>query len=93
MAEAGTAVVSLTSRTASETVDRTSVLFPLIQQTALESLDPMTTPLDPPLEPFREATAGVSAGLAPVADSARRAVGLFLRDLPVGRPATDKKPG
>jgi hypothetical protein len=84
LGQARSAVVALTSRTASETVDRTSTLLPLVRQSSLEPLAPMSTPLEPPLEPFREATSGVSAGLAPLADSALRAVGLFLRDLPGG---------
>lgn len=93
MAEARTAVASLTSRAANETIDQTTALLPLVQQTTLDPMSPMTTPIEPPLEPFREVTQGVSAGLAPVTDSARRAVGLFLRDLPMSRSDPDKKPG
>ncbi len=81
LAQAGTAVASLTSRAASETMDQTSSLLPLLPA---PSLDPIA-PEPAPMGPLREASAEVSAGLAPVADSARRAVGLFLRDLPVGR--------
>jgi hypothetical protein len=81
LAQAGTAVASLTSRAASETVDQTSSLLPLLPAPSLEPIAPEPAPM----EPLREASAEVSAGLAPVADSARRAVGLFLRDLPVGR--------
>ncbi len=84
MEQAGSAVAALTSRTASETVDRTTLIVPLVRQTAPPLAD-VPAALEPPLEPYREATQGVSAGLAPVADSARRAVGLFLRDLPMGR--------
>jgi hypothetical protein len=81
LAQAGTAVASLTSRAASETVDQTTSLLPMLPT---PTLDPM--PAEPAsMEPLREASASVSAGLAPVADSARRAVGLFLRDLPMGR--------
>ena len=40
---------------------------------------------EPALEPLVDAAGEVQAGLAPVADSARRAVNLFLRDLPMGR--------
>jgi hypothetical protein len=81
LAQAGTAVASLTSRAASETMDQTSSLLPLLPAPSLEPIAPEAAPM----EPLREASAEVSAGLAPVADSARRAVGLFLRDLPVGR--------
>jgi hypothetical protein len=85
VAEAGTAMAALTSRTASETVDQTRSLLPLLPTSTVEVLSAGPAPLEPPLEPLREASAGVSAGLAPVAESARRAVGLFFRDLPMGR--------
>jgi hypothetical protein len=39
--------------------------------------------LEPPARTLRQAGAGVRAGLEPVTGSARRAVGLFLRELPV----------
>ena len=85
MEQAGDAVAALTSRTASETAERTSLILPFVRQTA-EPFADMPEGLEPPLEPFREATQGVSSGLAPVAESARRAVGLFLRDLPMAPP-------
>jgi hypothetical protein len=88
MEQAGNAVAALTSRTASETVEGTTMIVPLVKQTA-EPFAEVPEALGPPLGPFREATQGVSAGLAPVADSARRAVGLFLRDLPMGRAPGD----
>jgi hypothetical protein len=81
VAEASNAVASLTSRTASETMDQTASLLPLLPSPTLEPIS--TGPAS--IEPLREASAGVSAGLSPVTDSARRAVGLFLRDLPMGR--------
>jgi hypothetical protein len=81
LAQAGTAVASLTTRAASETMDQTASLLPRLPAPSLEPIAPDSAPI----EPLREASAGVSAGLAPVADSARRAVGLFLRDLPMGR--------
>jgi hypothetical protein len=91
MAEAGTAMAALTTRTASETVDQTRSLLPLLPTSTVEVLS------EPPLEPLREASEGVSAGLAPVAEHARRAVGVFFRDLPMGRgePAArpTQKPG
>jgi hypothetical protein len=85
VAEASTAVAALTSRTASQTVDNTRSLLPLLPTSTVEVLSSVPAPLEPPLEPLREASDGVSAGFAPVADSARRAVGLFFRDLPLGR--------
>lgn len=93
MADAQHAVVALTSRKANETVEKTSTLLPLVRQPVLDPMGPMMTPIEPALEPVREAASGVSTAVAPVADSARRAVGLFLRDLPMGRATSDKKPG
>lgn len=86
VAEAQSAVVALTSRTATETVESTSRLLPNV------SLDP-SEPTAPAVDPLLEATSGVGAAVAPVADSARRAVGLFLRDLPMARASGDKNPG
>jgi hypothetical protein len=80
VAEAGSAVASLTSRTAGATFSETAALLPWgASLPELGEVDPM---VEPPTRPFRAAGAGVSAGLGPVAESARRAVGLFLRDLP-----------
>jgi hypothetical protein len=92
VAQASNAVASLTSRTASETMDQTASLLPLLPAPTLEPISAGPAPI----EPLREASAGVSSGLEPVADSARRAVGLFLRDLPMGRtesPTETNKPG
>jgi hypothetical protein len=85
VAQAGQAVAALTSRTASDTIDQTASLLPFVGGSGLEPLSNVPAPLEPPLEPLREAADGVGAGLAPVADSARRAVGLFFRDLPMGQ--------
>ncbi len=74
---AGSAVASLTSRTADEAVGKTRILIPAIGEPSLAKID-----LESPPRSFREAGAEVSAGLEPVADSARRAIGLFLRELP-----------
>jgi hypothetical protein len=83
VAEAGSAVASLTSRTAGATLGETAALLPLVAGPALPPLGEEVEPMvEPPTRPFRAAGAGVSAGLEPVADSARRALGLFLRDLP-----------
>jgi hypothetical protein len=82
VAQAGSAMAALTGRTAEEAVARTKVLLPDVGPPSLEEID-----LSPPLEgaPLREAGQSVSAGLEPVADFSRRAVGQFLRDLsPMG---------
>ena len=82
MAEAGSAVAALTTRTADETVAKTKVLMPVMTDPSLAALDLDPSPLDPSARSLRDAGEGVTAGLEPVTDSARRAVGLFLRELP-----------
>jgi len=96
VAQAMLAASSLTSRTASDTMDNTSTLLPLVSAPAIDPLTASNSGVEPKLEPLREAADGVSSGLAPVADSARRAVNLFFRDLPMGRgedSGQDNKPG
>ena len=88
---AGSALATLTTQTAGTTVENTSSVFPLVNPQSLQPMPPMP-PLEAPLEPFREASTGVASGLAPVTDSAQRAVRLFMRDLPVVR-STPHKPG
>ena len=88
---AGTALATLTTQTAGTTVENTSSVFPLVNPQSLQPMPPMP-PLEAPLEPFREASTGVATGLAPVTDSAQRAVRLFMRDLSVVR-STPHKPG
>ena len=87
LGRAGSALSSLTTRSAETTVENTSSLLPLVNAPSM----PAMPTLEPPLEPFVEASAGVSTGLAPVTDSAQRAVRLFLRDLPFR--STPHKPG
>ncbi len=81
VAEAGNAVVSLTRRTADDTVEQTRFLLtvpipPMDDATALQET------LDTPTRSLREAGQGVSAGLEPITNSARRAFDLFLREVP-----------
>lgn len=78
VSEVSSAVASAATKTADAA---RSDLLPLVPMTSLPSLQ-MTATLDPPTRSLREAGQGVSGGLAPVADSARRAVDLFLRELP-----------
>jgi hypothetical protein len=80
VAEVGEAVASLTSRTADEAVGQTRLLLPIVSGSSLASLD--FPPPEAPARPLRQAGENLTAGLDPVADSARRAVDLFLRDLP-----------
>ena len=79
--EAGSAVAALTTRTADETVANTKSLLPVVTDPTPGKID-LGPPPEPPARSLRETGEGVTAGLAPVADSARRAVGLFLRELP-----------
>jgi hypothetical protein len=78
---AGQAMASLTVRTAGEAVETTSALLPM---NAVEFPE-VQMPPTPPVEPIRSAGQRVSAGLEPVTDSARRAMNLFWRDLPLTR--------
>jgi predicted anti-sigma-YlaC factor YlaD len=84
MAEAGYAVASLTSRAADETVGHTRLLIPTVTAGTLD-VAAAAPALESPTQSLREAGLGVSEGLEPVADSARRAVGLFLRELPIDK--------
>jgi hypothetical protein len=74
-------VRSLVQDLANGTMNETREMLPGVKAPSLDELD-LSPPLEPPARPFREATETVSTGLEPVTDSARRAVGLFLRDLP-----------
>jgi hypothetical protein len=80
VAEAGGAVASLTSQTADEAVGSTRWLVPRVSTARIPEVK--LPPIEPPTRSLREAGEGVSAGLEPVANSARRAVDLFLRELP-----------
>jgi hypothetical protein len=77
---AGDAFASLTTRTAGETVEQTRLLLPVMVGPGLEP--PGLPALEPPTRNLNDAGRGVSAGLEPVSGSARRAVDVFLRDLP-----------
>jgi hypothetical protein len=80
--EAGLAVVALTRKTADETVGQTKFLLPVsIPHTAVGDAQELEQALGPPARSLREIQDGMSAGLEPVATSARRAVGFFLREI------------
>lgn len=78
--EAGEAVAALTSQTADEAMGPTRWLVPNVSSPSLPKVD--LAAIEPPTRPLREAGEGVSTGLEPVTTSARRAFGLFLRELP-----------
>jgi hypothetical protein len=71
--------VALTSRTADEAVGRTRGLLPRVSGPIAPRAEDL---LGAPARTLRGTAAGVTSGLAPLTDSARRAVGLFFRDLP-----------
>jgi hypothetical protein len=71
---------ALTNQTADETVDQTRRFVSNVPSPALPRVD--LKAIEPPTRPLREAREGVSAGLEPVTNSARRAVDMFLRELP-----------
>jgi hypothetical protein len=81
--EAGTAALALTRRTAGETVAQARRLLPgsTLTLPPLKPETPLTPALDPSAESLRQAGQGMTAGLRPVAASARRAFGLFLREI------------
>ena len=89
VAEAGSAVASLTRRTADETVGQGRLLLPVVARAAPEDLVPVP-PMEPPVGPLREAGQGLSSGLEPVTSSARRAFDLFLREVPPMGPETKR---
>lgn len=79
-AELGEVFAALSNQTAEETVGQTRRWASNVPSPALPKVD--LTAMGPPAHPFLEAGEGVSEGLEPVTTSARRAVGLFLRELP-----------
>lgn len=79
VAEAGSAVASLTRRKADETVGQTWTWWADLVK---EVPGPEAPVLDQPARPLREAGQNVTAGLEPVTSSARRALHLFLREIP-----------
>jgi hypothetical protein len=79
--ELGDVFAALTNQTADETVGQTRRWVANVSGPELPTVD--LTTMQAPAQPLRQAGAGVSEGLEPVTTSARRAVGLFLRELPM----------
>jgi hypothetical protein len=79
--ELGAVFAALTNQTADETVGQTRRWVSNVTGPTLPHVD--LTAMQSPARPLRQAGEGVSDGLEPVTTSARRAVGLFLRELPV----------
>jgi hypothetical protein len=86
VAEASTAVVDLAGRTADQTVGQSRLLLPVVMAPPLETLPDPLAPMQTPMRSLREAGQGVSSGLEPVADSARRAFDMVLREIPTVAP-------
>jgi hypothetical protein len=84
--EAGAAVVSLTRRTADETLENTKLLLPAPDSAGKHRAEDPS--FEGPVQSLRMVEEGVAAGIEPVALSARRAVNLFVRE--VSRP--DERP-
>jgi hypothetical protein len=81
VAEAGEAVAALTQRAAREAVGGGPLALPEVAMPA--GLPDWDAALDPAARPLGDARQGLAEGFEPVATSARRAVRLFLRDLPL----------
>jgi hypothetical protein len=81
--EARSALVALVNRTADETLGPGKALLPTaLPVSPLPAPDAWQQTLEPPVESLREAQQNVALGLEPVTNSARRAVNLFLREMP-----------
>jgi hypothetical protein len=82
MSEASMAVASLSAMAKEQTLKQTQLFMPVA--TAPLPFDKLTVPqaFDGSTESLREAGKGVSEGLKPVTDSARRAWDLLLREIP-----------
>jgi hypothetical protein len=78
--EAGSALAALVSRTADQAVDQGKILVP--EKIAAPAPMKVDTLLEKPAQSIRDAGQGVTAGLEPVTAEARRAVTLFMRDIP-----------
>jgi hypothetical protein len=81
-AELGEVFAELSNETAEETVGQTSRWVSSVPRPFWDGLEIRPT-LESPNHPLREAGEGLSEGLEPVAKSARRALDLFLRELPM----------
>jgi hypothetical protein len=81
--ESITQVAQLTLRKADDTVGEARALLPRPLANDGVPAPPNGTP---PAQRLREAGSGIGAGLEPVADSAKRAWSLFLREIPAVRP-------
>jgi hypothetical protein len=85
LTQASSAVVESARRQVNEAVSSTLRLVPPVEALPMDD----EWQLEPALRPLQEASQGVAAGLDPVAEKARRAFALFVRDLsPRGKPGS-----
>lgn len=90
LADAGTAVVSLTRRTADQAVEPTRKLFPDgLGGKSLDVVGQLPKTMDPAVQSLQQVRQGAESGFEPVAHSARRALSMFLDMPPLER---DRKP-
>jgi hypothetical protein len=83
--EAGEAVLAITRKAADETVGQGRMLLPnVLPDTPRADMPELAALLGPPSRSLREIQDNMTAGLEPVTSSARRALDLFLRELPGG---------
>jgi predicted anti-sigma-YlaC factor YlaD len=84
VASAGQALATLVGRTADDTVSKGRLLLPTVPSAVLPpaSADVWRVTFEPPARSLREAGQGVSSGLEPVAESARRAVSMLFSHVP-----------
>jgi hypothetical protein len=81
--EAGNTLVALVNRTADETMGPGRMLIPQgVSASPLPDTNAWQPDLEPGAQTLREAQDGVAVGFEPVTNSARRAVSLFLREVP-----------
>lgn len=89
LSDAGSAVASLTRRTADETIEPARKLISSAAESPALKVEPIPDMMDPANQSLTRIRQGAALGLEPMANSARRAVSLFLRDLPIDG---DRKP-
>jgi hypothetical protein len=82
-AEASSAVASLSRRTADETIEPARRLIATAAETPVLKTEPVAGFVRPPGETLAPIRQGAAIGFEPMANSARRAVSLFMRDLPL----------
>lgn len=81
VSDVGSTMVEVATRTADVTVAESRLFLPLLPSSSLNKLQ-LPAPPTAPAQVLREAGEEVSESLAPVAESPRRALDLFLRELP-----------